>query len=184
MICIINCGSAWFPEIKNRLAEFKQPFETTPLNKIPQCDFKLYSGIIISGSPDLLTQVDQQKHQNLFSFIKKLSIPILGICFGHQIIGLLYNAEIKHDNMIDKKEKIQIVNPDILFSSIPNNPIFREKHTEYTTLPKNFLLLAKSSSCQNEAMKHKTKNLYGVQFHPETSGNNGKTLLKNFLNLC
>ena len=86
--------------------------------------------------------------------------------------------------MIDKKEKIQIVNPDILFSSIPNNPIFREKHTEYTTLPKNFLLLAKSSSCQNEAMKHKTKNLYGVQFHPETSGNNGKTLLKNFLNLC
>jgi GMP synthase (glutamine-hydrolysing) len=116
--------------------------------------------------------------------VKKVKVPILGICLGHQIIGLLYGSKIKRDKLIKKKEKIEIISKNKLFANVKDHPLFREEHSEYITLPKGFHLLAKSSSCNNETMKHKKKNIYGVQFHPEYSGTNGRKLLSNFLKLC
>ena len=73
---------------------------------------------------------------------------------------------------------------DDLFQDIENHSLFQEEHSESITLPEEFLLLAKSKTCDNEVMKHKTKSIYGTQFHPEVSDNNGKILFRNFLKLC
>lgn len=81
-------------------------------------------------------------------------------------------------------EPLEILEKDILFSDIENGSFFQDAHSEYISLPDNFILLARSNSCTNEAMKHTNKDLYGVQFHPEISGENGETLLRNFLTLC
>ena len=51
------------------------------------------------------------------------------------------------------------------------------------TLPEKFDLLAIFDSCNNESMKHKDKNMYGVQFHPEVSGEAGEIVFDNFLKI-
>ncbi|MCK5641892.1 MAG: gamma-glutamyl-gamma-aminobutyrate hydrolase family protein [Gammaproteobacteria bacterium] len=184
MICIIDCGlkkSHNFSKILNR---FEIKNKTIGMDKIVNTDFYNYSGIIISGAPILLTKVNSKKYLNLFKFIKKYEKPILGICFGHQIIGLLYNSHIYLGQEVRNKEKIEIIKKDMIFSNIKTNELFQEDHCEYITLPLNFILLAKSNSCKNEAMKHKTKNIFGLQFHPEVSGLTGEKILKNFANIC
>ncbi|MBL7170086.1 MAG: gamma-glutamyl-gamma-aminobutyrate hydrolase family protein [Candidatus Aenigmarchaeota archaeon] len=184
MICIINCGTTYLDAIKKHLNELGYPSKVIDLEEIEGCDFGSFSGIIITGAPTLLTQVDLQKYMELFEFIKTVNIPILGICLGHQIMGVLYGSKIDIGKMINKKERIEIVKEDGLFSNIENQSLFQEEHSEYITLPEGFHLLAKSESCENEAMKHKNKAMYGIQFHPEVSGDNGKQVLKNFLNMC
>ena len=184
MMCIIDCGTSYIHFLQKDLREFDYTSKVVNLEEIEKNSFKFISGIIISGSPILLTKTDHRKYLNLFSFIKTTSIPILGICFGHQIIGLLYGADISIGKKINKKESIDFVKSDVLFSNIENPSLFQEEHSEHITLPKNFFLLAKSKSCENEAMKHKSKLIYGVQFHPEVSSNNGKRVLENFLKLC
>ena len=181
MICIIDCGTSWLEEIKKSVAESDKQYKAIKQDEIEGCNFESFSGIIISGGPTLLTQVNLQKYMDLFKFVKTADIPILGICLGHQIMGLLYGSEINAGKHINKKEQIEIVKQDDLFQGIENQALFREDHSEFITLPKEFYLLAKSKSCNNEAMRHKHKELYGTQFHPEVSNNNGKKLFRNFL---
>lgn len=183
MIGIIDCGTSWLQEIKQNLLDLGYEFNVIKLDEIKNCNFKNFSGVIISGAPTLLTQVDQE-YFDKFVFLKSIEVPVLGICLGHQIIGRLNGSKIKAEKMIDKMEKIEILQKNNLFTGIKNLTEFREEHSEFISLPINFVLLAKSKTCDNESMKHKNKNIFGVQFHPEVSGKNGKKLLDNFLKLC
>lgn len=185
MIGIVNCGTSFLDAIKNQLKELGYPWEEIYFKETANYDFEAFSGIIITGSPTHLTQIYMQNYMELFKFVKTVSTPILGICFGHQILGVLYGSEVANmGKMIDTIEEIEIVKDDVLFSKIKNQSLFREKHSEFITLPEGFHLLAKSKSCENEAMKHQNKAIYGVQFHPEVSDEDGRQLLKNFLNIC
>lgn len=184
MICIINCGTAYLASISKILAEFGYSNKTIKLDEINGRDFQDFSGIIITGAPTNLTEIDLKKFLPLLECIKKIKIPILGICFGHQLIGVLHGAKISRGKMINGYEHIEVLKKDILFSGIKNHSAFKEEHTEYVDVPEDFFALARSSSCKNEAMKHKDKNIYGTQFHPEISDTNGKIVIGNFLKLC
>ncbi|GEM_PF-567984 len=184
MICIIDCGTSWLEDIKRNVKKSGHSYKVIHLDGVEKCDFKSFSGIIISGASILLTQVEVQRYLDLFTFIKTVNAPILGICLGHQIMGLLYGSEIHKGKMINKKEHIDFVKNDPLFSDIENHSLFQEEHSEHITLPNRFHLLAKSDSCNNEVMKHKSKKMYGAQFHPEVSGEDGVKIFKNFLHMC
>ena len=60
----------------------------------------------------------------------------------------------------------------------------QEDHCEFVSVPKGFKLIASSDACFNEAMTHKEKNIFGVQFHPEVSGLQGSLLIENFYKIC
>ncbi|MFA5049863.1 MAG: gamma-glutamyl-gamma-aminobutyrate hydrolase family protein [Candidatus Micrarchaeia archaeon] len=184
MILIINCGTNHLEDIKNHLKSFNCLSRVIGLDEIKGFDFSSFSGIIISGAPTLLTKSDLGKYLELFQFVKKVKIPILGICLGHQLIGLLYGAKVYLGNNINKMETIEIIEKDQIFEGILDKSLFREEHSEYIDLPLDFILLAKSKSCNNEAMKHKEKDIYGVQFHPEVSFEIGKKVLENFVRVC
>ncbi len=185
MICLIDCGTNWLKHIEMNVKKQGHSYKVITLNEIKKNDFKSFAGIIISGAPTSLTEIDLQKYLNPFRFIKTINVPVLGICLGHQIIGLLYGSEIHKGRVIDKKERINlIVEKEVLFLGIKNHSLFREEHSEYVTLPDKFHLLAKSNSCDNEAMKHKSKKIYTTQFHPEVSGKNGTKIFENFLKMC
>lgn len=154
------------------------------LDRVENTDFTAYSGIIISGGKIMLTTDDQEKYKRIFQFIKTAQCPILGICLGHQLMGLVYGAKVAKGEEVDEKEAIEIMNMSKLFTGIGNHEMFREEHTEYVMLPQGFELLAKSSSCVNESMRHLTEEKYSVQFHPEISGENGKRIIKNFVGMC
>lgn len=184
MICIINYGSKKTKFFSNILNELNAPNKIIKLDEINELTIKKFSGIIISGAPIILTKIDKQKYLDSFKFIKEIDIPILGICFGHQIIGLLFDSKINLGEEVRNKEYIEIVSNDIIFSKLENRSLFQEDHCEFINLPKEFVLLAKSPSCNNEAMKHIEKKIYGLQFHPEVSGLNGKIILENFVKIC
>jgi GMP synthase (glutamine-hydrolysing) len=183
MILIIDCGSSKTPAIAEMASLFYSEVIVLPMDGIEQKTIENSRGIIISGAPILLSKLDAASYLHKFSFIKQFKYPVLGICFGHQIIGLLHGSEVFLGTPVRKPEEITIIEADPLFSGLIEKPLFVQDHTEGISLPNNFLHLAQSENYAVEAMKHPTKLIYGVQFHPEVSGENGKSLIGNFLKL-
>ena len=147
-------------------------------------DVKKASGIIFTGSPTMFTEVSANPYIKKFSFIKAGKIPVLGICFGHQLMGIIYGAKIFRGEEIRTKNKISVLKKDILFENLFPETEMGEDHTEGITLPPEFIHLATSDSYIVEGMRHRVFPLWGVQFHPEISGKNGKVLFGNFLSCC
>ena len=79
---------------------------------------------------------------------------------------------------------VEVVERNTLFEGLGPALSLTEDHCEGITAPAEFTVLAKSEDYEVEAMKHLKKPLYGVQFHPEVSGETGLRIMGNFLNLC
>jgi len=182
---IVDCGSEKVDSIQDIVHE--RGF--TPLrvrsSEVSQMDPSAhYSGIIISGSPILLTEIDYSQLLKSFEFIRTARSPVLGICFGHQIMGLLHGAKVFRGLECRTNLNITVLDRDELFEGLESTLSLREDHCEGISLPSEFSLLAKSEKYDIEAMKHRHKQLYGTQFHPEVSGEIGEEIIGNFLNLC
>jgi anthranilate synthase component 2 len=117
-------------------------------------------------------------------------VPILGICLGHQAIAQVFGSEIiKAPNMMHgKTSKIKVINDNILFNGLPNEFI----QTRYHSLVVNKKNLSSdievtSKSLDDDeimSLKIKNKNIFGVQFHPESiMSEHGHEILNNFLQL-
>lgn len=113
-------------------------------------------------------------------------IPILGVCLGHQSIGVAYGADIIKAKKImhGKLSKINH-NQAGIFSSVENNFVATRYHSlviDGDSLSKDFEMSARSDDGTLMAIQHNTLPVTGIQFHPESiATENGKTLLKNFL---
>ncbi len=128
--------------------------------------------------------------------IRETDIPILGICLGHQLISIAHGAKL--GKMIEVSEgeedirengfvEIEILHQqDEIFKGVEESFAAYEYHLEEVkSVPENFDLLASSVMCEVQAIKHKEKQIYGFQFHPE--GYNqaypiGEIILQNFFN--
>jgi len=184
MITILNFGSSKTPLIAEMVKTCKEKCVVVKWDKFKRADLKKSSGIIFSGSPAMFTEVNHQPYIKKFSFIKDGKIPVLGICFGHQLLGILRDAKIFRGDEIRSKNKINVLKQDILFNGLFPETEMKEDHTEGISLPPSFIHLATSSSYTNEGMRHPVLPLWGVQFHPEVSGRNGKKLIENFILFC
>jgi GMP synthase (glutamine-hydrolysing) len=183
MIIILDCGSAKVPDIEQMVDEFMD-YKTIPFLDFSPDKHADITGIIISGAPLLITEMNMENHLSASGWIKTIDKPVLGICFGHQMIGLQHGAfgsKIREDRSWQEIEQME---SDRLFSRIPNVFNMMEDHCEVISIPQDFKLLASSDASINEAMRHNTKHLYGVQFHPEVSGNMGSVLIENFIKIC
>jgi len=148
-------------------------------------DYKVEASIdsiILSGSA---ARIVKPSHRTMFSgavnLIRKCNLPILGICFGHQLLCWALGATVGSldQPVLDCFEMVRIIEADPIFEGLPQNQpvLLAESHFDYVLRESLFLagfvLLANSGSCPVEAVKHKHRSIYGVQFHPE------RTTVKN-----
>lgn len=181
MILVVDCGSTKVPLFEEFLHKAKYPFET---QKINQLEFsEKYEGAIVSGAPILITKDDTQIHQQKLAPLFESNIPVLAVCFGHQMLGFFHGAKGKMGTEDRDFNHLEILAEDPLFRGFAKSVVFHEDHCEEIDLPDGFIHLASSKNCFNEAMKHPSKKHYGIQFHPETSEANGQRLMDNFLSL-
>jgi GMP synthase (glutamine-hydrolysing) len=182
VITVINFGSTKTPKILSVVKELGYDCEEKKWNEFSAADYGKQSKIIFSGSPVFLTEVDHAPYHERFSCIKEGKIPVLGICFGHQVMGILHGAQIFRGKEVRTTIPIHVVKDDGLFKGLTSTTTMAEDHTEGISLPAQFVHLAFSDDYAIEAMRHPYLPLWGVQFHPEVSGENGKRLVENFLN--
>lgn len=165
-------------------------------------NFRIESNIdavIISGSEARIVKIeDRVMFDGVSRLIGNANLPVLGICYGHQLMCLKFGAEVAtlQEPAKDIFESVRLIGEDDIFRGFRAGASISlaEAHYDYvkkeSLLKANLVLLADSASCQVEAVKHKDKPFYGVQFHPETItiGNEryeeGLQIIKNFCSLA
>jgi GMP synthase (glutamine-hydrolysing) len=176
--------------IADRLRGLGRPYcKILDYDKIPKKAItSTLEAIILSGSPGCLSEgKDCQKFKAEIDLVPNSDIPVLGICFGHQLIGKAFGSEIKSDEWVKDFQKVEVIVKDDIFAcwkSKQKISLF-QNHKEYVkNIPPDFTVLAKSETCEIEAMKHNRRPIYGVQAHIERfSGEHpeGSQILKGFL---
>ena len=142
-------------------------------------------GIILSGGP--YSVYAERDKLGVCEELLEEDVPLLGICLGHQIIALHFGGKVsKGDTAEYAKVEIRILYEDDLFRGLPGKISVWESHRdEVSDMPKDFISLAESDACKFEAIKHKERPIYGVQFHPEVEHTpDGPNILKNFIKAC
>ncbi|MFC2172368.1 hypothetical protein ACFLU6_07020, partial [Acidobacteriota bacterium] len=183
-VCVVDCGSSRIPDLCSILTGLGSRITTVPLERANSHSFQDDQGIVISGGPLLFTDEGGKEVLTAkFDFIKAVRLPILGICLGHQAMGLQYGAEIFLGEERRSVDRIDIITPHPLVDGIEPGMAFAEDHREGITLPKGFQRIGSSGHYNVEIMASRSKPLYGVQFHPEISGAPGNTIFRNFLDL-
>ena len=184
-ILIIDFGSQFTQLIARKIRELGVYCEIISHNKITNKKNleNNIKGLILSGGPLNVYQ------NNKVKFNKKLlhsNIPVLGICFGHQIISKEMGGKVKRSKSREfglakvKKVKNSILTKN--FFTKGENNVWMSHADEVTKLPINFKVVAKSTNSKLCIVENKKQNLYGIQFHPEvTHTNKGKIILKNFV---
>jgi len=143
------------------------------------------NGLVLSGGAPRIGL--EGKLGNIDEILEKSDFPVLGICAGHQYMARFFGGDAKPaENPEFGKVELTIIKDNDLFKDIPKKSIAWESHNdEVTKIPDNFELLASSKDCKVQAMKHKNKPFYGLQFHPEVENTEyGEQIFRNFVKLC
>jgi GMP synthase (glutamine-hydrolysing) len=143
--------------------------------------------VILTGSSALLSKPrTRDLFQPEIDLVRKAKFPILGICYGHQIIGSAFGAPMRDlGQTLRGYEKVSVVRKHPLFDGLPSDLVVAESHRqELTKVPDEFQHLAQSTTSKVEAIAHRSKPIYGVQFHPERSNDDhphGRMIVLNLL---
>ena len=186
IVIVLDFGGQYNQLIARRVRECNVycevlPF-TTSLEQIKEIAPK---GIIFTGGPASVYEPDAPSCDlGIFS----LGIPILGICYGCQLMTYLLGGKVSKASLREYgKTEISVTTTSKLFKEISANTICWMSHTDYIEKPAaGFKIIANSDSCPIAAIEEEERNLYGVQFHPEVVHTpEGSKMLHNFLyNIC
>ncbi len=152
----------------------------TPVDTLKDADALVLSG----GAPSIA--YEKQKLGNQALYLKELNVPILGICVGAQFIAEYFGGISSTAKYPEYGKTVVLIDDhDEIFAGLPNKIITWESHNdEIKKLGKELVALAHSKNCRYQAIKHKKRPIYGVQFHPEVQHTEfGEEIFKNFLSL-
>ena len=183
-ILIVDFGSQVTKLIARRVRDLGVYSEVvTPIEIKNIKNFNFVKGLILSGGPSSVTK---KKFQSLPKNILLKKIPILGICYGLQLIAKLFGGKIKSSKkrrefgrtlIFDKKKSLLTKN---FFKA--KQYVWMSHEDAVIKLPKNFKSIAYTKDSRLTAIENSKEKIYGVQFHPEvTHTDNGKQIFKNFL---
>ena len=166
-IVVLDFGSQYNQLITRRIREFGVYSELLPHTVTAEELKKINAtGIIFSGGPN---SVYDENAFHIDSAIYDLGVPILGICYGMQLMSQHFGGKVeKASHREYGKAEINVKNATPLFGQLPENQVVWMSHGDHVTVaPEGFEVIATSPSCEVAAMANEAKNFYAVQFHPE-----------------
>ena len=183
-ILIVDFGSQVTKLIARRVRDlgvYSEIIRPGDVNKIK--DFDKFKGLILSGGPSTVTK---KKHQTISKEIFRKKIPILGICYGLQLIAKIFRGKIKSTkkkrefgkaDIFEKRKSLLTKN----FFSL-NQRVWMSHEDAVVKLPNGFKIIASTKDSKLTILENAKEKIYGVQFHPEvTHTDNGEEIFKNFL---
>jgi GMP synthase (glutamine-hydrolysing) len=166
-IAILDFGSQYTQLIARRIREQQVYCEIIRYNT-PAADLakRKPKGIILSGGP---ASVLADGSPSVDTAIYELGIPVLGICYGMQLMGRDLKGRVRPGKAREYgSATISVTNADLLFKDLPNIlEVWMSHGDQVEELPPGFTVLAKTGTCPIAAMADRKRNLYGLQFHPE-----------------
>lgn len=186
-ILVLDFGSQYNQLITRRIRDLGV-YSELKSHKMSAAEVKAFApkGIIFSGGPNSVYADDALK---VDPEIYKLGIPILGICYGMQLMAYDLGGKVENaDNSEYGRAIIDVTADDArLFMDLPRKQTVWMSHGDLVTqVPAGFEAVATSASCPISAMQDTDRNLYGLQFHTEVRNTEyGNEILKNFaFNVC
>ena len=179
-IAILDAGSQYGKLIDRRVRELHCYCELLPINTPVSLLESSYQGVIISGGPSSFQSKDAPICDPLLISSK---IPILGICYGMQWLNIVYKGNVKSgETREDGQIEISIESSNQLFDGMETKQKVLLTHGDSVVDVPDDLMIIATSPHHIAGLKHKNKQQYGVQFHPEVDLTiNGKKILENFL---
>ena len=185
-VIVLDFGSQYSELIARRVRELNVYSELVSYRTTPEHIKKLApKGIILSGGPN---SVYDKGAPDCDPKIFELGIPILGVCYGMQLMAKVMGGDVIKADKHEYGKAILEVNPkDKLFLDLESKFVSWMSHGDsVTALPEGFIISAKTKNTSCAAISNHDKKLYGVQFHPEVIHTmNGLEILRNFvINIC
>ncbi|MBI5414762.1 glutamine-hydrolyzing GMP synthase [Candidatus Peregrinibacteria bacterium] len=184
-IAVLDFGAQYAHLIANRIRRLHAHSEIFPNDiSAEKLQSKNIGGIILSGGP---MSVFEENSPQVDPKIFELGIPVLGVCYGHQLIGYALGGKVVGGKVKEfGKSEFTPLKKEGIFQNFPDVSIAWMSHgDEIVELPKGFEIAGKTDDCAIAAMADFRKNIYGVQFHPEVTHTEwGMLLYKNFIHIC
>ena len=184
-ILILDFYGQYNQLIARRVRECNVYSEIVPFNtSIEKIKEMAPKGIIFTGGP---SSVYEENAPMVDKEIFNLGIPILGICYGLQLISYLLGGNVER---ADKREygttKVSLDNTSPLFAGFDTENDCLMTHTDFVEkMPDGFKKIASTTDCPIAGMANDVKKIYGIQFHPEVNHTkNGTKIINNFLDIC
>ncbi len=182
-ILVLDFGGQYDQLIARRVRENRVYAEIKAYSAVSVRDIREagYMGIIFTGGPN---SVYDASSPHFDPAVLDLGIPILGICYGHQLMAFMAGGTIVSAENSSEYGKTDIrLGKSPLFGGIPEDLICWMSHTDFVRdLPPGFTVTASTEKCPCAAMSDESRKLYGVQFHPEVAHTqHGSDILRNFL---
>ena len=183
LVLVIDFGAQYAQLIARRVRECGVYCEIIPYTyTLEQIKAKNPKAIILSGGP---SSVYAENTPSVDDGVFKMGIPVLGLCYGHQLMAKKLGGVVAHADTAGEYGKTAVVlDPETrLFSGIEKNNICWMSHQDYVEkVPEGFVVAGHTSECPVATMINEDKHFYGVQFHPEVMHTPfGKKMFSNFL---
>ncbi|MBP6865955.1 MAG: gamma-glutamyl-gamma-aminobutyrate hydrolase family protein [Candidatus Pacebacteria bacterium] len=182
-ILIINNETKHLGELQELLK--KHEVSVVEFSALQNTDPDYFNAIVLSGGSMFPVLGNEEKLLRETNLVLNTPKPIFGICFGFELIAHLFGAELE---AMSAKEngilEINVTEPSDLFLDIKNFQVYEAHRFVVKELPNSLVSLAESKD-GIEAFRHKEKEIYAVQFHPEMFPDKtaGKDIFENFLKL-
>ncbi len=185
-ILIINNETHFIDDLTTALSQHK--IEIRDFQTVQPADVEGYDSVILSGGGTVGEVSDsEQLYKSEIKIVRESRVPIFGICEGFQVIGKAFDSDFQILPIYRQGvNNVRILVDDPIFRDIKKLElrVFEYHHIAIKHLSDELISLAVSDD-GIEVMRHKNKLIYGSQFHPEElqDGNNGHTILNNFLSM-
>jgi GMP synthase (glutamine-hydrolysing) len=177
-IAVVDLGGQYCHLITRRLRDLRVRSRIVPAES-PASSLRGYAGIILSGGPNSVYEAGAPA---IDPELLELGVPVLGICYGHQLLAKLLGADVKPGAMEYGPSTLSVVESDSLFDGTPRRQRVWMSHSDSVgALPPDIRRLARTERCEVAAFADPRRQVFGVQFHPEvTHSDSGKEVLRNF----